>query len=161
MTISEYTFATTGELIAALADRKISSVELTQGAIAQIERHDSKLNAVCVRDFDRALLAARDADARRAGGETAALLGVPMTVKESFNVRGLPTTWGIPAFKGFLATEDAVAVARVKSAGAVVLGKTNVPLALEISKPTIPSMARRTIRGISNVRREARPAARP
>ena len=53
-----------------------------------------------------------------------------MTVKESFNVAGLPTTWGIPPFKDFVPTEDAVAVARLKAAGAVILGKTNVPFAL-------------------------------
>ena len=53
-----------------------------------------------------------------------------MVVKESFNVAGLPTTWGIPTFKDWTPKEDAVAVTRLKSAGAVVLGKTNVPLVL-------------------------------
>ena len=53
-----------------------------------------------------------------------------MTVKESFNIAGLPTTWGFPAFRDFRPAEDAVAVARVKAAGAVVLGKTNVPIGL-------------------------------
>ena len=118
------------DLIAALAARTVSAVELTQRAIARIERHDPAINAICVRDFERALVAARAADAARARGETGALLGVPITVKESYNVAGLPTTWGIPAFKDFQPAEDAVAVARVKAAGAVVLGKTNVPLGL-------------------------------
>jgi Asp-tRNA(Asn)/Glu-tRNA(Gln) amidotransferase A subunit family amidase len=58
------------------------------------------------------------------------LLGVPITIKESFNITGLPTTYGIPRFKDFVPTEDAVLVSRVKSAGAVILGKTNVPLLL-------------------------------
>jgi len=53
-----------------------------------------------------------------------------MTVKESFNVAGLPTTWGIPEFAGFVADADVLAVSRVKAAGAVLLGKTNVPLHL-------------------------------
>jgi amidase len=88
------------------------------------------LNAVCVPDFDRALAAAGKADAARTRGEARPLLGVPMTVKESFHVAGLPTTWGIPEFKDFIADTDALAVARVKAAGAVVLGKTNVPLGL-------------------------------
>lgn len=83
-----------------------------------------------VRDFDRALQAAKEADAARARGQEEPLLGVPITVKESFNIAGLPTTWGIPPFAGFVPHEDAVAVARLKAAGAVILGKTNVPVAL-------------------------------
>ena len=63
-------------------------------------------------------------------GGTGALLGVPMTVKESFNIAGLPTTWGDPQFKRFMPQEDALVVARLKNAGAVILGKTNVPLML-------------------------------
>ena len=113
-----------------MAKRQVSSIELTQGAISRIERFDRTLNAVCVRDFERALVAARDADGARARGDCRPLLGIPMTIKESLNIAGLPTTWGIPLFKDFKAKEDALAVARVKSAGAVVLGKTNVPTAL-------------------------------
>ena len=118
------------ELLEAMATGEVSSAELTEDAIARIERHDPTLNAVCVRDFDRARQAAKDADAARARGESRSLLGVPMTVKESFHVAGLPTTWGMPAFADFVPDTDAVAVARVKAAGAVVLGKTNVPLNL-------------------------------
>jgi amidase len=91
----------------------VSAVELAEAAIARIERHDGALNAVCVRDFDRALDAARDADAARARGEQRPLLGIPMTVKESFHVSGLPTTWGIPEFAGFVPDTDALAVQRV------------------------------------------------
>ena len=130
MSAPDFDYMTATELAAALAARQVSAVELTQRAIARIERHDRAINAICVRDFERALAAARDADAARARGETGALLGVPITVKESFHVAGLPTTWGMPAFKDFRPAEDAVAVARVKAAGAVVLGKTNVPLGL-------------------------------
>src|SRR5438477_7529977 len=53
-----------------------------------------------------------------------------ITVKEALNVAGLPTTWGIPAFKGWQPTQDALAVTRLKAAGAVILGKTNIPLAI-------------------------------
>jgi amidase len=127
---SDFAYATATALLTAMTERRVSSIELTQDAIARIERYDVKINAVCVRDFERALVAARDADEVRARGETKPLLGIPMTIKESFNVAGLPTTLGIPAFKDFKAKEDALAVARVKLAGAVVLGKTNVPLAL-------------------------------
>ena len=85
---------------------------------------------MCVRDFEHALTAAREADEARTRGDAGALLGVPITIKESFNIGGLPTTWGIPPFKDFVPKDDALAVARVKSAGAVILGKTNVPVAL-------------------------------
>lgn len=130
MTTSDFTYLTAAELSAAMEARKVSAVELTHEAIARIERYDGDINAICVPDFDRALAAAREADTARAAGDTSPLLGIPITVKESFNVAGLPTTWGIPPLKDFKATEDAVAVARLKKAGAVVLGKTNVPLAL-------------------------------
>jgi amidase len=83
-----------------------------------------------VSDFARARDAAKAADAALARGECAPLLGLPMTVKESFNVAGLPTTWGVPTASNWRPNEDALAVARLKAAGAVILGKTNVPLRL-------------------------------
>jgi amidase len=130
LAISEWSFKTAVELSEALAAKKVSAVELAQDAIGRIERHDDKINAVCVRDFGRGLEAARAADAARARGDASPLLGIPMTVKESFNVAGLPTTWGFPAQKDFIPPEDALAISRVKAAGAVLLGKTNVPFGL-------------------------------
>jgi amidase len=116
-----------GALVAALAAGKIGALELTDAAIARIEDRDRAINAVVVRDFDRAREAARSADAALARGERKPLLGLPMTVKESNEVDGLPSTWGTPAFSGWIAPKDSVAVARLKAAGAVILGKTNVP----------------------------------
>lgn len=130
MPANDFAFATAAELSAALADRKVSSLELTDDVIARIERLDTDVNAICVRDFDRARDAAKEADAKLARGENAPLLGIPMNVKESFNVAGLPTTWGFPDQKDFIAREDALAIQRVKNAGAVIVGKTNVPVAL-------------------------------
>jgi amidase len=130
MDAHDWDYASAVDLVAALAARAVSAVELTERAIARIERHDGRINAMCVRDFDRALAAAREADAALTRGERRPLLGVPMTIKESFNIAGLPTTWGIPACKDYVPGEDALAVARVKAAGAVILGKTNVPFAL-------------------------------
>jgi amidase len=127
---SEWSFKTATELSAALAAKKVSAVELAQQAIDRIERHDGKINAVCVRDFARALEAAGAADTARARGETRPLLGIPLTVKESYNVAGLPTTWGFPAHKDFKPAEDALSISRVKQAGGVILGKTNVPVGL-------------------------------
>jgi amidase len=127
---SQWSFGTAVELSAALAAKKVSAVELAQDAIGRIERHDSRINAICVRDFERGLAAARAADAALARGEKKPLLGIPLTVKESFNIAGLPTTWGIPAQKDFTPAEDALSISRVKDAGGVILGKTNVPLGL-------------------------------
>jgi amidase len=123
-------YQSTRELAAILASRQISAVELLEHAIARIEALDPKINAVVVRDFDRARSAAVAADAALARGERGPLLGLPMTVKEAYNVAGLPTTWGIPVFKGWMPKEDAVAVARLKAAGAIIIGKTNVAVAL-------------------------------
>jgi len=120
-------FATAGELVAALAARQVSATELADAAITRIERLDGPINAVVVRDFDRAREAAKAADQALARGERRPLLGLPMTVKEAHNVAGLPTTWGAAMFKDWIAPEDSIGVGRLKAAGAVILGKTNVP----------------------------------
>lgn len=127
----EWNYRSAGDLAVALRAGEVSSVELTEVAIAAIERHDREVNAICVPDFDRARDTARHADEARARGEDRPLLGIPVTVKESFDVAGLTTTWGMPEHRGFVPSEDAVQVARLKAAGAVVLGKTNVPLGLQ------------------------------
>src|SRR3954452_10445699 len=90
---------------------------------------DPKINAVVVRDFERARAAADDADAALARGERRPLLGLPITVKEQFNVAGLPTTWGFED-SSWRPDADALAVQRLKAAGAIVIGKTNVPAQL-------------------------------
>ena len=127
---SQWSFATAVELSAALKAKKVSAVELAEDAIGRIERHDGKINAICVRDFSRAREAARAADAALARGEARPLLGIPLTVKESYNVAVLPTTWGFPAQKDYVPKEDALPIARVKDAGCVIIGKTNVPMGL-------------------------------
>ncbi|MFJ6805044.1 amidase [Streptomyces anulatus] len=127
----EWNFLTAEELATAMRAGEVTSAALTDDAISRIERDDRDINAVCVPDFDRARAAARDADRARARGEDGPLLGIPVTVKESYNVAGLPTTWGMPEHRDHLPAEDAVQVARLKDAGAVVLGKTNVPLGLQ------------------------------
>ncbi len=123
-------YSTAAELAAALRERRVSSAELVDRSIARIESLDGKLNAVVVRDFDRARRAALEADKALARGEHRPLLGVPMTVKEAFNVAGLPTSWCLPAMENLRASEDTIAIGRLKSAGAIVLGKTNVPFML-------------------------------
>jgi amidase len=125
--IDDYATAGAARMAAALADGAVSALELFEAARARIERLDGPINAVVVRDFERAREAARAADEALARGERRPLLGVPMTVKEAFNVAGLPTTWGAEAFRDWIAPTDATAVARLKAAGAIILGKTNIP----------------------------------
>ncbi|MFE0760586.1 amidase [Streptomyces smyrnaeus] len=124
-------FPTAEKMAADLRAGEVTSAELTDEAIARIERDDKAINAVCVPDFDRARAAARRADQARLHGEDRPLLGIPVTVKESYNVVGMPTTWGLPQHRDHVPAEDAVQVSRLKAAGAVVLGKTNVPLGLQ------------------------------
>ena len=121
-------YRTAGDLLKALASERVSSRELVDSAIARIEALDSKINAVVVRDFDGARAAAAAADATLARGDRQSLLGLPITVKESFNVAGLPTSMGEPKFKDRRPAADTLAVERLKAAGAVILGKTNLPL---------------------------------
>ena len=122
--ITDYETAT--ELLRDLRSRKVSAIELFEHAVDRIERVDAKINAVVVRDFEHARKAAKAADAARARGEDRPLLGVPMTVKEATDIAGQKTTWGFPGFSDFVAKEDAVTVKRLKDAGAIILGKTNV-----------------------------------
>ncbi len=121
---------TATRLSADIASGKMTAVKATEAAIARIEALDDTINAVVVRDFDSARQQAKDADARLANGDSAPLLGVPMTVKESFNVAGLPTTWGLKGRSNNIAQSDSVVVTRLKRAGAVILGKTNIPTLL-------------------------------
>lgn len=130
MAASPWAFRTASETAKALASKSVSAVELTQATIDRIEKYDGKVNAICVRDFSRALDAARAADTAIARGERRPLLGIPMTVKESYNLAGTPTTWGFVPQKNFMPKDDALIVQRVKSSGAVIVGKTNVPIAL-------------------------------
>jgi len=123
-------YRTARELVAMLAARKISATELLEAALARILACDGRINALVVRDFGRAREAANAADRALASGERRPLLGLPMSVKEAYNVAGLPTTWGFPAAKDYRPADDALAVTRVKAAGAVIVGKTNVPISL-------------------------------
>lgn len=118
---------TARDMVAGLRKKTFSAVDLCEASIARIEKLDSNINAVVVRDFEHARADARSADLAIGRGEFKPLTGVPMTVKESFDLRGYPTTWGLEAHREHRAREDALAVQRVKAAGAIVLGKTNVP----------------------------------
>jgi amidase len=120
-------FSSATDLLAALRTGGTTAADLTDRYIRRIERYDGTLNAVVVRDFDRARQQARAADQARARGEAKPLLGLPITLKESINVNGLGTTCGVPEWKGYVSQHDSPVAARTRAAGAVLLGKTNVP----------------------------------
>ena len=116
------------DLRAMLARREISARDLTQATIERIDAVNPALNAVVARDDDAALKAADAADARLARGEARPLEGLPITLKDAWEVAGLVSTGGVPDLAGFVPDADAVPVARLRVAGAIILGKTNVPL---------------------------------
>lgn len=113
--------------------RRIKDGEVTAEAalehfIDRVERLDGALNAVVVRRFEQARERAREADQALARGEDwGALHGVPMTVKETYEIAGWPTTAGIEALREHVSERTSVAVQRLLDAGAVIFGKTNVP----------------------------------
>jgi amidase len=119
------------ELAQRLRRRELSALELLQHHLRRVDRLNPALNAVVVFDTDVAVQRARDADAALSRGECwGPLHGLPITVKESFDVTGLPTTWGFECQRGNIAKGPALAVQRLLDAGAVIFGKTNVPVAL-------------------------------
>jgi amidase len=124
-------FRSATELARLLRARKITASGLLDDCLGQYEAHNKTLNAVVVTDIPRARRAAKAADRRlKAGKPLGPFDGVPMTAKESFDMARLPSTWGDPRLKDNIASADAVAMQRLEDAGAVVYGKTNVPLML-------------------------------
>jgi amidase len=115
----------------AVRRKELSSRELTEMLLSRIEAVNPALNAVVELRRETALQEAVDADeATLRGDVTGPLHGVPMTIKDSFNVAGLHTTWGNPAFKDFVADSDATVVRRLRQAGVIIVGKTNVAFML-------------------------------
>lgn len=129
--MSELAYLSATELAQRLRQRELRASELLEYFLERVDRYDPAINAVVVDARERARQRARQADAALDRDEAVGPLhGVPMTVKESYNLRGHATTWGNPEWQDNVAAEDAVAVQRLEAAGAIVFGKTNVPLAL-------------------------------
>jgi amidase len=120
-------FATATEMLGALRRRDLSAAELLEIHLRRIERHNLALNAIVIPDYDNARRAAEAADAARSRGEDRPLLGLPITIKEAINVAGLRTTVGMPETADWVSPVDGLVTARARAAGAVIVGKTNVP----------------------------------
>nr|MBA3243381.1 amidase [Acidobacteriota bacterium] len=115
------------QIARAISSGELSSREVVEAHIRRIEAVNPRLNAVVVPLFERARAEAEAADrARREGRAAGALHGVPLTVKESFEVEGTAATLGITQRAARVATADGFLVSRLRQAGAVILGKTNV-----------------------------------
>lgn len=124
-------FRSARQLAAAIRQKDIGCLELLDLYIERIERYNPPLNAIIFTTLDDARERARQADAALAQGEIwGPLHGVPMTIKESYDVVGTPTTWGVPALKDNYPQTNALSVDRLLNAGVVLFGKTNVPLHL-------------------------------
>src|SRR5215467_4505911 len=124
-------FKSATEIAQLIRERKIGAGETLEHFLTRVEKYNSRLNAIVWLDAARARERARAADAALAKGEIwGPLHGVPMTIKESYNVAGSPTTWGEPSLKHNITDASALAVERLEKAGVVLFGKTNVPLML-------------------------------
>jgi amidase len=127
--MSDFAYSTTIETAAAIASGEVSSRELLEAALARVKHLDGPINAVVALDAERALEAADEADlAVGRGDELGPLHGVPITIKDSFQTAGVVTTSGAPELADFVPDKDADPVARYKAAGAIVYGKTNLPI---------------------------------
>jgi amidase len=120
-------FASATTMLAAMHLRHISAVELLDYHLRRIARFNPTLNAIVIPDFEQARQAAAEADAARTAGHDAPLLGLPITLKDTIDVAGLRSTAGVESFAHYHATADAPLTARLRSAGAIIIGKTNVP----------------------------------
>lgn len=118
---------TLAQMVAQIRSRQLSPVDLVESHLRQIEKHNPKLNTFVRVLGDEAMDAAKRAEDRRSGDGTGPLHGIPVTIKDSFDMEGLPTTCGSRLFAQLRAAHDATAVTRLKAAGAIPLGKTNCP----------------------------------
>ena len=121
-------FRSTKQLSSLIRRKKIGCLELLDLYLQRIKRYNSTINAIIFMDVEAARKRAQAADKALASGDNwGPLHGVPMTIKESFDVEGMPTTWGLTQYRNNYATKNASVVERLLNAGAVVFGKTNVP----------------------------------
>ena len=129
--MSSIVFKSAKQHAIAIQERSIKAIDLLEAYFEQIDKFNPEINAIVWQDRKAAKETAWQIDKETATGKfRGPLHGVPMTVKESFNLSGAPTTWGDPKNIHNIATTDSDAVARLRSAGAIVFGKTNVPLDL-------------------------------
>lgn len=125
---NELVFLSASELAEKIKSRQVTSFEVVNAYFNHIEKHNHTLNAIVTLDKDAAIQRAKDADAALGKGELwGALHGVPITIKDNIATLGLKTTNSYPLTKNYVPDFDATVVARLRKAGAIILGKTNLP----------------------------------
>ncbi len=128
MTAPDLCFLTAAELGRRLKARELSAVEVMEAHLTQIERLNAQVNAFCTLIPEQALCAAEAADTSLArGGIAGPLHGLPVGIKDLVDTRGIRTTYGSPIYRDHVPEQDALIVERYRSAGAIVVGKTNTP----------------------------------
>ena len=120
-------FSSATEMMTALQNKEVSAVELLDMHLARIEAYNPQLNAIVTPNYEQARQTAELADERRAKGEEALLLGLPIVVKDCLYMAGLPTTGGLAERANMIDQQDSQTVAALREAGAVIMGKTNNP----------------------------------
>lgn len=126
--MSDLVFQSASQLAKAIRERSVSAREVLEAHLGQIAQHNRVLNAIVTLDEEQAMSRASQADAALAQGELwGPLHGVPFTVKDLFDTAAVRTTWSYRPLANYIPQQDATAVARLRTAGAILLGKTNMP----------------------------------
>ena len=126
--INDLVFLAAHELAKAIRDREVSSIEVMEAYVSQIAQHNPALNAIVTLDAEKALNLSKAADKALAQGENWGVLhGVPVTIKDTLETKGLRTTSSYEPLADYVPEQDATVVARLRAAGAIILGKTNTP----------------------------------
>src|SRR4030042_5572821 len=125
--MSEVLWMSAVELLAAYKKGKLSPVEVVKMLLARIDQVNPKINAFVTRTNEMALSAAKESEKAFQKGEPRPLEGVPLAIKDNVFTKGVRTTFGSKLYENFIPNGDAVLVERLKNAGAIILGKTNLP----------------------------------
>ena len=120
-------YASAASMLQGLRNGAMSSAELLENHLNRIEQVNPELNAIVTPNYGEALEVAHEADSCRSRGEDAPLLGLPLTIKDCIDVAGLVGTAGVETFAARVPDDDSRLAARVREAGGVIMGKTNVP----------------------------------
>src|SRR5256886_2174135 len=141
--MKDIVFSSTTQLAAAIRAGGVSATEVMEAHLAQIAKHNPALNAVVTMDAEGAYERAREADEALARGEHwGPLHGVPFTLKDAHATAGMRTTTGFPPLADYVPEEDSIVAARLKAAGGILMGKTNVAMMLADYQSTNPIFGR-------------------
>jgi len=127
LAMSEICWMSATELLAAYKKKTLSPVEVVKALLARIDEINPKLNAIITRTDEAALATAKESEKAFLKGKPRPLEGVPITIKDNVFTKGVRTTWGSKLYENYVPDTDAILVERLKNAGAIILGKTNLP----------------------------------